>query len=124
MPSKPPQSPPTRTKATEPRRAFIDVDDSTPSGQWGTTIRTTLQYARHTITATIVNAHAEYVIANMRSAFATRGKTDVELAWWHANKFPMHRFADTFDDVISTAVATGAVGNGTASLALRDGVVA
>ena len=106
------------------RRAFLDVDDSTTSGQWGTTIRTTLQYARHTITATIVNAHAEYVIANMRSAFATRGKTDVELAWWHANKFPMHRFADTFDDVISTAVATGALGSGIAGPALRGGVVA
>lgn len=46
-----------------------------------------------------MNAHPEYekkrhtyVIANMRSAFATRGKTDVELAWWHANKFPVHRF--------------------------------
>ena len=71
-----------------------------------------------------MNAHAEYVIANMRSAFASRGKTDVELAWWHANKFPMHRFADTFDDVISTAVATGALGNGTAGSALRGGVVA
>ena len=70
-----------------------------------------------------MNAHAEYVIANMRSAFATRGKTDVELAWW-PNKFPMHRFADTFDDVISTAVATGALGSGTASPALRGGVVA
>ena len=71
-----------------------------------------------------MNAHAEYVIANMRSAFATRGKTDVELAWWHANKFPMHRFADTFDDVINNAVATGALGSGTASPALRGGVVA
>ncbi len=74
-----------------------------------------------------MNAHAEYVIANMRSAFATRGKTDrgktdVELAWWHANKFPMHRFADTFDDVISTTVATGALDN--ADSALRGGVVA
>ena len=71
-----------------------------------------------------MNALAEYIIANMRSAFATRGKTDVELAWWHANKLPMHRFADTFVDVISTAVATGALGSGTASPALRGGVVA
>ena len=69
------------------RRAFLDVDDSTTSGQWGTTIRTTLQYARHTITAPIVNAHAEYVIANMRSAFATRGKTDVE-QWRHCTPPP------------------------------------
>ena len=30
-------------------------------------------------------------------------------------KFPMHRFADTFDGIISTAVATGALGSGTAS---------
>ena len=50
--------------------------------------------------------------------------TGVELAWWHANKFPMHRFADTFDVVISTAVATVAIGRGTASPALRGGVVA
>ena len=71
-----------------------------------------------------MNAHAEYVIANMRSAFATRGKTDVELAWWHANKFPMHRFADTFDDVISTTVAIGALDSGNADSALRGGVVA
>ena len=38
--------------------------------------------------------------------------------------FPMHRFADTFDDVISIAVATGALGSGTAGSALRGGVVA
>ena len=63
-----------------------------------------------------MNAHAEYVIANMRSAFATRGKTDVELAWRHANKFLMLRFADTFDDVVSTAVATGVLDSGTAVL--------
>ena len=30
--------------------------------------------------------------------YAIRGKTDVQLAWRHANKFPMHRLADTFDD--------------------------
>lgn len=54
--------------------------------------------------------------------FATRGKTNVELAWWHASKFPMHRFAGTLDDVISTAVATGALGSGTASSALSGGV--
>ena len=67
------------------RRAFIDVDDSTTSGQCDTAIRSTLQYSRHTITATIMNAHAEYIIANVRSAFAPRGKADVELACWHAN---------------------------------------
>ena len=70
-----------------------------------------------------MNAHAEYVIANMRSPFATRGKTDAELAWWHANKFLMHRFVDTPDDVISTAVATGALGSGTASSALRGSAI-
>lgn len=36
--------------------------------------------------------------------------------------FPMHRFTDTFDDVIDTAVAIGAIGSGPASLALRGGV--
>lgn len=30
----------------------------------------------------------------MRSAFATRGKSGVEMAWWHMNNFPKHRFAD------------------------------
>ena len=35
----------------------------------------------------------------------------------------MHRFVDTFDDVISTAVATGVLGSGTASCALRGGVL-
>ena len=35
----------------------------------------------------------------------------------------MHRFADTFDDVNSTAVATGALGSGTAGPVLRGGVV-
>lgn len=39
-------------------------------------------------------------------------------------QFPMHRFADNFDDVISTAVATGALASGTAGSALRGGVVA
>ena len=33
-------------------------------------------------------------------------------------------FADTFDDVISTVVATGALDSGTAGSALRGGVVA
>ena len=56
-------------------------DDMMTAGQWGTSIRSTLQYARHTITATIVNAHAEYVIGNMRSAFAARGRRGVEMAW-------------------------------------------
>ena len=39
--------------------------------------------------------------------------------------FPMHRFTDNFDDIISTAVATGALGSGsgTASRVLRGGVV-
>ena len=43
----------------------------------------------------------------MRSALATRGKADVKLAWscqLFFNNFPMHRFTDTFDDVIETAV--------------------
>ena len=35
----------------------------------------------------------------------------------------MHRFADTFDDVISTAVATGTLGSGTAGSALRGGAM-
>ena len=86
-------------------------DDTMAFGQWGTSIRSTLQYARHTITATIVNAHAEYVIGNMRSAFAARGKRGVEMAWWHANNFPQHRFADVFDDVIEDVLARGVIGD-------------
>ena len=35
---------------------------------------------------------------------------------------PLHKCMGTFDDVIDTAVATGAIGSGTASLALRVGV--
>ena len=34
----------------------------------------------HTVTVTIVNAHAEYMIGNMRSAFSERGKSGVETA--------------------------------------------
>ena len=63
------------------------------------------------VTATIVNAHAEYVIGNMRSAFAARGKRGVEMAWWHANNFPQHRFADVFDDVIEDVLARGVIGD-------------
>ena len=73
-------------------------------------IRSTLQYARHTITATIVNAHAEYVIGNMRSAFAARGRRGVEMAWWHANNFPQHGFADVFDAVIGNVRASVGIG--------------
>lgn len=36
--------------------------------------------------------------------------------------YPMHRFADTFDDVSDTAVATGAIGSSADSLALSGGV--
>ena len=55
---------------------------------WGTSIRSTLQYARHTITATIVNAHAEYVIGNMRSALR-RGAGE---AWkWHGGMLTTSR---------------------------------
>ena len=42
-------------------------------------------------------------------AFAARDKTGVELAWWHANYFPQHRFADVFDEVIGNALAIGVV---------------
>ena len=43
----------------------------------------------------------------MRSAFAVRGKSGVEMAWWHANNFPQNRFADVFDDVIGNVRASG-----------------
>ena len=40
----------------------------------------------------------------MRSAFAARGRSGVEMAWWHANSFPQHRFADVFADVIGNVI--------------------
>ena len=40
------------------------------------------------------------------------------------NLFFENRFADTFDDVISTAVATKALASGNDGSALRGGVVA
>ena len=51
------------------------------------------------------------VIGNMRSAFAARGKRGVEMAWWHANNFPQHRFADVFDDVMEDGLARGVIGD-------------
>jgi len=53
---------------------------------------------------------------------ATRGKADVVPAWWHANNFPVHRLTDTFDDVITAAVATGAIDGGADTIALRGSV--
>ena len=54
----------------------------------------------------------------MRSAFATRGNSGVEMAWWHMNNFPKHRFADVmsfiddrqtfvFEDVLELLLARG-----------------
>lgn len=52
----------------------------------------------------------------MRSAFATRGNSGVEMAWWHMNNFPKHRFADVMsfiDDrqtiVLEDVLVTAAV---------------
>ena len=56
-----------------------------------------------------------YVITNIRSTFASSRVVACQ-------QFPMHRFTNTFDDVIDTAVAIGAIGSGTASLVLRGGV--
>ena len=33
-----------------------------------------------------------------------------EVAWWHANNFPQHRFADVFGDVIGNVRASGGIG--------------
>lgn len=35
--------------------------------------------------ATIANAHADYVIRNMRTAFQNRGRSEVYHAWWNGN---------------------------------------
>ena len=32
------------------------------------------------------------------------------IAWWHANNFPQHRFADVFGDVIGNVRASGGIG--------------
>ena len=32
------------------------------------------------------------------------------MAWWPANDFPQHRFADVFDDVIGNVRASGGIG--------------
>jgi len=75
----------------------------------------------------LVNAHAEFVIANMRSAFAARGKRGVEMAWWHTNNFPQHRFADVkkknvLDDVIEDVLARGVIGDEADGFRVRDAV--
>ena len=33
------------------------------------------------------------------------------MAWWHANNFPQHWFADVFDDVIGNVRASGGIGD-------------
>ena len=38
-----------------------------------------------------------------------RGRRGVEMAWWHANNFPQHRFANVFDDVIGNVRASGGI---------------
>ena len=48
-------------------------------------------------------------LGNMRSAFAARGKTEVELPWWHATLSPAAPVCDAFDDVIENALASGVV---------------
>ena len=64
------------------------------------------------ITATIVTrATPRCIRGNMQSAFAARGRSGVEMAWWHANNFPQHRFADVFDDVIGNVRASGGIGD-------------
>ena len=32
------------------------------------------------------------------------------MAWWHANNFPQHGFADVFDAVIGNVRASGGIG--------------
>ena len=86
----------------------IDVDDSTTSSQWSTTIRTTLQHVRHTITATIVNALTRRVRCRQYAiAFAARPTSNSHGA--------CQQVSDAFDGTISTAVATWALDSGTVS---------
>ena len=44
--------------------------------------KTVLNYATQAMTATIVNAKADYLIKNMRRLFQDNGLEGVELQWW------------------------------------------
>lgn len=88
---------------------FIDVDDSTTSSQWSTTIRTTLQYARHTITATIVNAlHTPSTLSPICDQHSRQERRRTRMV-------ACQQVSDAFDGTISTAVATWALDSGTVS---------
>jgi len=59
----------------------------------------------------LVSSPPPYPPVQTLSSFAARGRRGVELAWWHANNFPQHRFADVFDDVIGNVRASGGLGD-------------
>ena len=73
--------------------------------------KTVLNYATQTMTATIVNAKADYLIKNMRRLFQDNGLEGVELQWWGgATTFketftaedsmtPAMDFQDSLDDI-------------------------
>ena len=44
--------------------------------------KTVLNYATQAMTATIVNAKADYLIKNMRRLFQDNGLEGIELQWW------------------------------------------
>ena len=49
---------------------------------WGSNITSALEHAQQAVTASIVNGHARYVIANQKRLFKRRGQGDVALRWW------------------------------------------
>ena len=60
-----------------------------------------LNYATQTMTATIVNAKADYLIKNMRRLFQDNGLEGVELQWWDGAA----TFKETFTAEDSTTTA-------------------
>ena len=66
-----------------------------------------LKYQYHCSTAgtfsrrrTIANAHAEYVIRNMRTALQHRGKSEVRLAWWNGNADHPRLYTDPLTNAV------------------------
>ena len=76
------------------------ADDSMIPGEFGAFTFSTLQHCRNVLTATIANAHAEYVIRNMRTALQHRGKSEMRLAWWNGNADHPRLFPDPLTNAV------------------------
>ena len=65
--------------------AYFAHADNANEYVWGPGTIDALDNARQTITASIANHHADYIVANQKAALRARGRSQVELKWWHAN---------------------------------------